>query len=463
MSTVDELIQQAITQAKAGNKLEAKKILSQVVKQEPQNAHAWYLLSHVVDEQEQAEYCLEKVVAIQPENARAKNRLAQIKAPLEDIPGKATISSNAPVILSNPKKEVTQDRKPRTLGRNQMLTILGLGFLVLILVVVAGVLFLSSLWTNAPESSEASNEEIILPSPTQTLSCQYEVAPYVEKVGPLVVKFSDTVVVANATPKITLGTVVQELQAIRREIVFETAPNCAKLAKEQLVSGMGKIINAYLGFMTDESEAEIISNLNAGNLEIVNGSEQLWALVAGEPTPIPRSKLPSEFAVPTFAAASNELPMPTSAPIPTSAPTPTPLPFGSAFIVEGDFGRWEIYVKNVVLAQKISSSVSNSTEKASGRFAILFLSVINRGLSPDTFIAGANFRLRDAEGRTFEENIMASTYAQFQYNSDIGADINPDETNNVVAVFDISAQSAYYIIVPSMFSTLNANVLVQIP
>jgi hypothetical protein len=34
MSTIDELIQQGITQAKAGNKAEAKKIFTDIVRQE---------------------------------------------------------------------------------------------------------------------------------------------------------------------------------------------------------------------------------------------------------------------------------------------------------------------------------------------------------------------------------------------------------------------------------------------
>lgn len=79
MVDVSELIQQAVTQAKAGNKPEARKILAQVVKQAPGSARAWYLLSQMVDSQEQAEYCLNKVLEIEPGNARAAQRLQALR------------------------------------------------------------------------------------------------------------------------------------------------------------------------------------------------------------------------------------------------------------------------------------------------------------------------------------------------------------------------------------------------
>jgi Flp pilus assembly protein TadD len=53
-----ELIEQAITEAKSGNKAEAKKILAKVVRLEPGNARAWDLLSRVLEDKEQIIYCL---------------------------------------------------------------------------------------------------------------------------------------------------------------------------------------------------------------------------------------------------------------------------------------------------------------------------------------------------------------------------------------------------------------------
>jgi hypothetical protein len=76
----EEAIQEAIRQAKAGNKAGAKQLLSQVVRQEPDNARAWYLLSQAVQSKEQAIYCLERVLKFQPDNAQAKERLARLQS-----------------------------------------------------------------------------------------------------------------------------------------------------------------------------------------------------------------------------------------------------------------------------------------------------------------------------------------------------------------------------------------------
>lgn len=75
----EQLIQQAVTEARAGNKANARAILSRVVKQEPGNARAWYLLSQAVEKQEQAIYCLEQILKIQPDNSQVKERLNRIE------------------------------------------------------------------------------------------------------------------------------------------------------------------------------------------------------------------------------------------------------------------------------------------------------------------------------------------------------------------------------------------------
>jgi hypothetical protein len=126
MSTTDELIQQAITQGKAGNKPEAIKILAQVVKQEPTNARAWYLLSQVVETKEQIEYCLNKVLEIDPINQQAINRLNSIRA----TPPTTTAESQEPLPLTQPKQVARKQSKAE---------LLKVGLLVFIAVCCIGV------------------------------------------------------------------------------------------------------------------------------------------------------------------------------------------------------------------------------------------------------------------------------------------------------------------------------------
>ena len=79
MNTSEELIQESITEYKSGNKNTAKRLLASVVKKEPDNARAWYLLSQAVDKKEQAIYCLSRVLKINPDNSQAKNRLRKLE------------------------------------------------------------------------------------------------------------------------------------------------------------------------------------------------------------------------------------------------------------------------------------------------------------------------------------------------------------------------------------------------
>jgi len=76
--STEEIIQHAISWAKAGNKEAARKALSEVVRQEPNNARAWYLLSQVIEDKEKVIYCLQKVLVLLPDNQHAKERLTQL-------------------------------------------------------------------------------------------------------------------------------------------------------------------------------------------------------------------------------------------------------------------------------------------------------------------------------------------------------------------------------------------------
>jgi len=80
MNTSSELIEKAIAEAKSGNKAGATKILAQVVRKEPGNVQAWYMLSRVVEEKEQIIYCLNQVLKIMPDSSQAKARLKKLQS-----------------------------------------------------------------------------------------------------------------------------------------------------------------------------------------------------------------------------------------------------------------------------------------------------------------------------------------------------------------------------------------------
>lgn len=90
------------------NRIEARKLLSSLVQTEPINSTAWYLLSHVVETNEQAIYCLERAVKIDPLNQQIQERLKmfqQQRRPAQAIstPAFATPSGPAVNIRSEPR------------------------------------------------------------------------------------------------------------------------------------------------------------------------------------------------------------------------------------------------------------------------------------------------------------------------------------------------------------------------
>jgi hypothetical protein len=73
------LIQSGIDALRAGKKREARRIFSELVRNSPQNAEAWWYLSGVVDDPAQKVQCLRQVVQLQPQHEEAHRLLNQLE------------------------------------------------------------------------------------------------------------------------------------------------------------------------------------------------------------------------------------------------------------------------------------------------------------------------------------------------------------------------------------------------
>ena len=76
----EKQLHRGIALAKAGKKPEAKRILGQVVRSNPQSFPAWLWLAGVVETEEQRRYCLEKALQLNPQNEGAQRALARIQS-----------------------------------------------------------------------------------------------------------------------------------------------------------------------------------------------------------------------------------------------------------------------------------------------------------------------------------------------------------------------------------------------
>jgi hypothetical protein len=486
MATAHDLLEQGIEALKAGRRAEARNLLAQVVHQDQYNETAWLWLSGAVDTDDERRTCLENVLTINPNNSMAKRGLESLKAKQgirQLSPTPSPMRSAAPTAPPREQptpppagagtSDITQRERPKAAPKRKkvipkqttLMVGIGVAIVAVVFVTIVGVWWafdsgLLHLGATAAEPTVIVTVPLPAPAATSTPtlslasiptwtptsrpvsdSCRSDTLRYINRIQPLMAEFSDTMEVAGSTPRIALSPIIQDLQRIRRDIIDVPAPDCAQRAANLLISGMNNVINGFVDFVGEAGDATVEREISQGVLEMTNGFDQLSALASGKPTPIPEK-------------------LPTSTPIPTPLPTSTALPAGNPIVVD----NWQIQVERVLTTETLSSSYRDSTEKAAGRFALVFMAVTNRALSPRTFVAIGNLAIRDATGRLYAVNPMANVYAQAQYDTDLGADINPDETVHVVAVFDVSKQSSSYVLGPGLLADPHGpSVLLDIP
>jgi len=76
----EHALEQAIQAIQYGDQTTGRRLLAQALQADPRNIQAWLWMSQVVDTDEQRRECLQRVLAIQPQNQAARARLAQIEA-----------------------------------------------------------------------------------------------------------------------------------------------------------------------------------------------------------------------------------------------------------------------------------------------------------------------------------------------------------------------------------------------
>jgi tetratricopeptide (TPR) repeat protein len=82
------LLDQAQAALHAGQKSQAQALLAQALKANPREEQAWVLLEQCVDPLERKKYCLQQALLINPQNAQARQRLAELEPPPAPPPPK---------------------------------------------------------------------------------------------------------------------------------------------------------------------------------------------------------------------------------------------------------------------------------------------------------------------------------------------------------------------------------------
>lgn len=78
---MNEKLQQAILAARNGQVTDAQLLLTEVLKESPDETQAWFLLSTLVDSEQKKIAYLGKVLALEPDHEMAQKMLARLQAP----------------------------------------------------------------------------------------------------------------------------------------------------------------------------------------------------------------------------------------------------------------------------------------------------------------------------------------------------------------------------------------------
>jgi tetratricopeptide (TPR) repeat protein len=350
MGEIEDLYLSGIASAKAGNQRLAQAFFKRVIRINPRHAGAWLWLSEVLDDPDDIAYCLEAVLAIDPNNEKARLGLElvrergadtrQPRRPREwsavaelremDLPTilAQTPTPAMPVVLETPKqpwRDTTQ-----ALVRASIFT--GAVLVVLILAVVM---------TMLPAAPSAPADDAAIPTIDVTSLRQQEregIQAYFRDLdallGPL--RLAHDVYRGNAVGPGSLSEgvdntrrLLDQVAAAQEGLAKLVPPPALVEAHREYLQGLGLEQNALEDFMNYYATSQN-GYFNRGIVKFQEAEQHLkraqgiwaayrnWAGLA-EPTRLPT---PSPISTPTYGLPPTATP--TFRPYPTFTPTPFP-------------------------------------------------------------------------------------------------------------------------------------------
>lgn len=172
---VEQELRKAVNNIKQGKKEDARNIVEDVIKNDPNNADAWYLLSFIANTPEEVKRYLEKTIAINPSHEKAIQKLRKI----QDQPA---IGANAQI------SKKTKESKPILLILLALICIL-----LLVITYFVGTLSTNrSIISTSPTESQTSLTDQYtweylsislkcFPKPPSSFVCDEKIEGYTEK------------------------------------------------------------------------------------------------------------------------------------------------------------------------------------------------------------------------------------------------------------------------------------------
>lgn len=236
MSDTQSRLREIIALAKNGKQTAARTKIAQLIQEDQNNADAWIVMAQLVDDKGQEIDCWRQALRLRPGEERIKQRIVKLETELTTDavdPFLSEFPTTAPASPNNLAKD-----KPKR-KRSRVLTIIAA--IVLTPCVLLGLLV----------GYFRINEALDPCSITKRFDS-------LDQLNDQFKEFSDETIVASTTPRISLPSVVSQLQAIRRATDNLEVPACMGRVKAALLVYMDTKTDVYLTFMNpDNSDAAV--------------------------------------------------------------------------------------------------------------------------------------------------------------------------------------------------------------
>lgn len=298
---IQNLLKSGIEAARGGNKAVARKIFEQVLREDPQNELAWMWLATVLDNPTDRRRALERVISINPNNARAQQALSKLQSVSPET-DQVVRSTPPPERVSTPpvsRASLDDLRVAERAGASRSPSLLYIVFLSLAVGLIIGAAALIVMQLSDEDEEEIPTQVSGPPTIIATLEPPTPAVPLVRTVVPGSIERPDlgptwtpsptSTPLPSATPTATL------LPLEEYEIIFAAADSPVGLSHLFLASADGSNLRPMdIQLAPARIQVEVEATAEGGGEAI--GTEE-----AVEGTPIPEVFEALEFREPAVS------------------------------------------------------------------------------------------------------------------------------------------------------------------
>lgn len=150
-----DALRQAVQALRAGDKLQAKRLIVSILQENPANADAWFLTAFLTEDRDKKIQALEKAITFNPQHAKARDLLARLN-PVSEDPLDALLAAPIQTTLTNAQSPMTKNRKRKIPLGTIMVSVIALTLLL----VTSYFIVLNTGWERA--SHDATRQAIRL-------------------------------------------------------------------------------------------------------------------------------------------------------------------------------------------------------------------------------------------------------------------------------------------------------------